>query len=263
MRRFHLFEFHEQTWFPASLRDASTAFLRLMTEVTKAHVAFLPLIARTIRSTQSDHIVDLCSGAGGPIGSISDELAAEGLSVGVTLTDLHPNREAFEFIRQRTKVARDHIDCRLEPVNAMNVPRSLSGLRTIFNAFHHFAPEQARAILADACHSRTPIIALELSERSPMTIFSSPLIILFVLVAMPFLRPLQLSWLFWTYIVPVVPLFIAWDGLVSHLRSYTPEELEMMTRGLESESYSWEVRREALEGLPGHFTYVVGVPGPV
>lgn len=263
MRRFQLFEFHEQSWFPASLRDASTAYLRLLTEVTKAHLSITPLISRTIRSTQSDHIVDLCSGAGGPIGSISDELAAEGLSVGVTLTDLHPNREAFEFIRQRTKVARDHIDYRLEPVNAMNVPRSLTGLRTLFNAFHHFSPEKAREILADACHTRTPIIALELSERSLMTIFSSPLIILFVLLAMPFLRPMQPSWLFWTYIIPVLPLFIAWDGLISHLRSYTPEELETMTRSLESEGYSWEVRREALQGLPGHFTYVVGIPGPV
>src|SRR2546422_6427005 len=39
---------------------------------------------------------------------------------------------------------------RSEPVDATQVPGDLHGFRTIFTAFHHFRPAQARAVVADA-----------------------------------------------------------------------------------------------------------------
>jgi len=39
----------------------------------------------------------------------------------------------------------------------MRVPDELTGFRTIFSAFHHFRPEEARAVVADAAHQRQGI----------------------------------------------------------------------------------------------------------
>ena len=43
----------------------------------------------------------------------------------------------------------------------MNVPESLNGFRTLFSSFHHFRPEQARAILANAMEKKQAIAVFE------------------------------------------------------------------------------------------------------
>jgi hypothetical protein len=65
--------------------------------------------------------------------------------------------------------------------------------------------------------------------------------------------------------VPVVPAVIWWDGLVSCLRAYAPEELEEMVAGLGQKAdaagvarYRWSVG-EARRGLLP-VTYLVGWP---
>ena len=49
---------------------------------------------------------------------------------------------------------------------------------------------------------------------------------IYLWIATPFIRPFRWRRLFWTYVVPLVPLTCWWDGLVSQFRAYTPSELE-------------------------------------
>jgi hypothetical protein len=105
------------------------------------------------------------------------------------------------------------------------VPRGLDGFRTLFNAFHHFRPELARRILADAVAARRPIAVFEVVSRRLLPLVGLLLSPLNVLVLMPFVRPRRWSWLFFTYVVPVIPLFVLWDGVVSWLRIYSEPEL--------------------------------------
>ena len=58
-----------------------------------------------------------------------------------------------------------------------------------------------------------------------------PLVPLAVLVLTPAVRPFRWSRLFWTYLVPVLPPPILFDGVVSCLRVYTPEEMLAMAGG--------------------------------
>jgi hypothetical protein len=144
-------------------------------------------------------------------------------------------------------------------VDAMHTPAHLRGMRTLFNALHHFHPEQARAVLADAQARGVPIAVFEIVERSPRGLFATLFIPLLVLLFTPFIRPLTPLRLLATYVVPVVPLAIWWDGLVSHLRAHRPEELRRMTDSLAREGYTWEVGQARLPGKPP-MTYVLGMP---
>jgi len=54
---------------------------------------------------------------------------------------------------------------RAEPVDATNVPADLRGARTVWNAFHHSRPEQARSILANAVADRQAIAVFEVVSR--------------------------------------------------------------------------------------------------
>ena len=152
------------------------------------------------------------------------------------------------------------IDARLTSVDARTVPRDLTGLRTLFNSFHHFQPLEAKQILQDAYDARQPIGIFEIPNRTFGGVSFSFFATFFgVLLLTPTMRPRRLAWWVFTYLFPVIPFIVAWDGWVSHLRAYTPEELLQMTRKF-SDSYSWETR--LLKTRKGQFTItcLLGVP---
>jgi hypothetical protein len=119
------------------------------------------------------------------------------------------------------------------------MPAELRGFRTMFTAFHHSTPEAARAILADAVRNRQGIGIFETTERSARCLAATLFAPLILLAATPFIRPFRWSRLLWTYLVPLVPVLVLWDGLVSCLRSYTPDEMRALAAGL-ADDYDWE-----------------------
>ena len=144
------------------------------------------------------------------------------------------------------------------PVDARAVPRELHGLRTLFNGFHHFRPEDARAILHDASAARQPIAIFEVSRRSPSMIMWVLLVPIFVLLSTPFMRPFKWSRLLWTYVVPLVPLTCLWDGVVSQLRAYTVSELRDMAAA--AGPMTWRVDDPRLYRTGARVTYLIGWP---
>ena len=255
MGRVHLFEWADQEWMPDAWRRYVTEYLQFMVE----HGPFdaLPGLLGRIAAKADETIVDLCSGSGGPWPAYLEGPHPEFDDTRVVLTDLHPNLEAFERIAARTEGrARGYG----ESVDATDVPDDLDGPRTIVNGFHHFRPETARAILADAVDDGVPIGVFEIMDRRPATVIPTLLFVpLFVLLTTPFIRPLRLGRLFWTYLIPVMPLIILWDGVVSALRTYTPEELREMVA--EFDGYDWEIDAVPAGGPgPARITYLLGRP---
>ena len=84
----------------------------------------------------------------------------------------------------------------------------------------------------------------------------SPILILLVT---PFIKPFTWKKLFWTYLIPLIPLTGLWDGIVSYLRTYSPGELEDLIEGLESDDYAWEIGQ--VHGIGLHkITFLFGYP---
>jgi len=258
MRRFQLVEVEDLPWFPSLLRDAGTGYLRWAAEVSGQSRRLAPHLERALDASGATRIVDLCSGGGGPLPAIVAALARGGRRLPVVLTDLYPNRGMLERVAAR---AGGHIEVYPEPVDASAVPDSLTGLRTLFNAFHHFPPARARAILQSAVDADQPIAVVEVMRRSFAPIVAMCFVPLFVLCALPFLRPFRWAWLPLTYLVPVIPLFVFWDGLVSCLRVYTPDEMREMIDGVAgSERYDWQICEPRLLPAPARATLLIGVP---
>src|SRR4030095_2408901 len=153
-------------------------------------------------------------------------LAERGVSVSVCLTDKYPNLEVF---RESSGLTHQSISYHPQSVDAMRVPEELTGFRTIFSAFHHFGPEQARTVLADAAHKRQGIAVFEGTQRSVLALLLMLLVPLMVLVMTPFIRPFRWSRLLWTYLIPLLPLVAMFDGLVSCVRTYSVEDLRDLT----------------------------------
>jgi hypothetical protein len=237
--RRHLVEIHDLPWCPPSLRDGLTDFLAFALNLARVYEPAGPMLRRAVARTGARRIVDLCSGAGGPWRRLAPQVG-----VPVVLTDLYPHRGASGV--------------HAEPVDARAVPAQLDGFRTVFTAFHHFRPAEAREILADAVARRQGIAVFEAVRRAPWEILVVAFTWLGILLAGPFIRPWRWSRFFWTYAPPLLPLLGTFDGVVSCLRTYSPAELRALTRGLDG--YDWEAGELRGGWSPLRGTYLIGVP---
>jgi hypothetical protein len=79
-----------------------------------------------------------------------------------------------------------------------------------------------------------------------------------VLAMMPLARPFRWAWLVFTYLIPLLPLIVFWDGVVSMLRIYSPEQMKALTAEFQAPNYLWEVGRLHVPGIPGGLPYLVG-----
>lgn len=260
MRRVQFIELHEQPWFPSSLRDYVTDALQFGFNLFKVYSPIAPLLQHALDSTRSGSIVDLCSGGGGPWLDLyrklqSPKLGEDAPALQIWLTDKYPNLGAFQNVRA---VSENHITFYPDSVDAMNVPRELKGLRTMFTSFHHFPPDEARAILQDAVDASEGIGIFETTRRSPSTIGLMLAWVLVLFVCTPWIRPFRWSRLLWTYLFPIIPLVLLFDGVVSCLRTYRPQELREIVEKLTAAEYQWESGEHSRAKAP--ITYLIGYP---
>ncbi len=255
--RLQLFEIAERSWCPRVIRDGLTDYLGYMSDAGRVYAPAAPLIADALRSSPAPAIVDLGAGGGGPWRSLLPALAEQHVAPSVHLTDRLPNRDAFARIARDTngEVIGDP-----RSIDATDVPADLAGMRTIFSALHHLRPTEVQRVLGAAAECGVPIGAFEATRRDVKTILLMILTPLFVLLTTPRLRPFRFSRLFWTYLVPAIPLAVLFDGIVSCLRTYTTSELRALTEGLGGDDYEWRIGEAGSGPVP--MTYVVGRPRP-
>jgi hypothetical protein len=254
--RLHLFEWEDQPWFPAFLRASMTSYLAASYGITPFPQVWADHLSKLMSREAMNDIVDLGSGSGGPVERVVHELGKRGFSTRVTLTDLYPNVSAFEAGVSQPSFIRYWP----EPVNASRVPATLYGIRTMFASFHHFPPNAARGILRDAFEQRRPICIFEASSRTPAGIVSTLLIPVLVLALTPWVRPLSWVQILFTYLIPILPLLIFWDGFVSQIRTYSARELEDFTRDIQSPAYRWETGLIEIPRMPAGVPYLIGCP---
>jgi len=256
MKRWHFFEFEDQSWFPSHLRDLVTELLQYDLTTGEVYKQVVPELKKVMQTINCNHIIDLCSGGGGALLQIQEALAQQGYPVSITLTDKYPNLDAFQRIRQ---LSNNKIDFRAEPVDATDIPFYLKGIRTLFTAFNNFKPEGAKKILQDAVAKNAGIGIFEFTEKKLTNVITQLFVPIMVLFQTPFVRPFKWSRLFWTYVIPILPFIYFWDGLVSNLRTYSPEQLHQLISEINSENYHWEIKQ-----LPSTFgssiTVLIGYP---
>lgn len=257
MRRFHLIEVLDQAWCPADVRDAVTDYLQFSISLNNPYQAVLPRLAEALRASHADWIVDLCAGAGGPWGQLRpalERMLARPLAL--VLTDRFPHRPAAGASasdRAAPAALTLAADARALPIGA-------PVFRTIFAGFHHFAPPDARAILQDALRQRHGIGIFEATQRRLPAMALVALSAASLLVTTPFIRPWRWSRLLWTYVVPLVPLVLVFDGVVSCLRTYTPDEMRDLVGQLDAQDYVWQIGEAPIPGTPLAVTYAIGYP---
>jgi hypothetical protein len=183
------------------------------------------------------------------------------VDIQISLTDKYPNLRAFQKIKEASE---DRITFYPGSVDAMNVPAGLKGLRTLFTSFHHFPPHEARAILQNAVDAGEGIGIFEVPRRAPLTIALVFGLILVLFLGTPWIRPFRWSRLLWTFLIPIIPVVLLFDGVVSCLRAYSPQELKEIVGTLSASKcarqYRWEIGECGGGTSRSPVTYLIGYP---
>ncbi|MEN0046519.1 MAG: hypothetical protein AAF806_05650 [Bacteroidota bacterium] len=253
MKRLHLFEWEDQEWMPISIRNYITDFLQFLSNKFKIYDPIAPILAKAMLASHTNQMIDLASGGGGGLISLNEALRKMVPNLKIWLTDYFPNIPAFEY----TKKQADNIDYVSTSVDARNVPKDLKGLRTQFLSLHHFRPSDAQKILQTAVDANQSIAIFEVQERSITSFISTLFSPIMVLLTTPFIRPFKLGRIVFTYIIPIVPLIVLWDGMVSILRTYSVAEMQALVDQLtHKDRFDWEIRR--LKTKRGVVLYLLG-----
>ncbi len=253
-----LFEFEDLEWFPDTIRRSMVDYLSFFLRKTNYYEPVIPLISECLEHSDTQQIIDLCSGGGGPILQVQKHLKAfTGNTTPILLTDKFPNVEAYEEMQ---KASNNTISYMRQPIDATQVPARLKGLRTSFSAFHHFSPPLAKMILKDAVDQNAPIAIFDGGDKNIITIIGIILVhpVVFALCT-PFFKPFRLSRIIFTYFIPIIPICTIWDGIISITRLYLPRQLDELVAGKEFSSYVWQsgIRRHKLGfGI----SYLIGYP---
>jgi len=254
LKRIGLSEIHEQPWFPKFLRDDVTDGLQFTLNFGRVYQPAASCLRKALKAEGTDRLVDLCSGAGGPWSWLYRLVENEDTGrVEVCLTDKYPNIASFERLREASG---GRISYCAEPVDAAKIPAQLRGFRTLFTSFHHFSPVEAAAVIQNAVDTRQGIAIFEAPRRKTLSILMVVLMPLSALLMGPFIRPFRLSRMIWTYLLPVIPFVLWFDGILSCLRAYSLAELSELIRALKPNDYKWEIGERM--GLLTPITYVLG-----
>lgn len=255
MKRKQLFEFEDQSWFPAFLRNYMSDFLQFISNRFDIYKNVTSLLSELVKKEGSSTIIDLASGGGGGLARVSNRLREEYPDLKIVLTDYYPNVKAFEYIHKHDNA----FVFEAQSVDARSVPFHLKGVRTQFLSLHHFREEDAVQILQNAVDSTSPIALFESQERNAKSVLAMLFSPVNVILMTPFIRPFSIGRIVFTYLIPLVPLFVLLDGILSAMRTYTiPEMNELISRVKDHENFEWKVGRQTSGPIP--VLYLIGNP---
>jgi len=267
MTRKTLFEFEDFDWLPSSIRAGITNLIIVFHRMMGTEEVLVGLIQSIHQKQAFNSIVDLGSGSGGPMPGVVKHLnATEEVDLKLILTDLHPDPAVVQKINQAEGPT---VQYHHQSIDATKIEAAPAGLKTMIAAFHHLSPAQAKQLLHGAAKAKEPVLIYEVAKNNvpfPIWCLFLPLgliiLAIMTLFMTPFVKKLSLSQVFFTYLIPVIPIIYAWDGQASLMRTYTFDDIQSMIADSDQESYSWEVTDALNAKGKKQGYYILGMPAP-
>jgi len=248
------FELHDQSWMPKFLRQGVTDYLSQLLNYYQLYQPATFLLAKLIQTTGYNKLIDFCSGSGGMLMGLQQTLQKEyNLTITMELTDKFPH----PILTTNSDLS---ISYQPLPVDVLHTNQPYHAIRTLFTAFHHFNPQEAFQILSQAVNNNDPIAIFEFNERSWKRCLLDCIIPFSVFHLTPKIKPTSKKRFIFTYLLPILPIMIWWDGIVSNIRTYSVDELKTFVANLEASHYHWQIGKvpAGLRFYP--ITYLIGWP---
>jgi ubiquinone/menaquinone biosynthesis C-methylase UbiE len=227
LRRYQCVEFCDQPWLRGWLRDGFLDCLSF------AHRTYQPYhwLQKPFEAWAADAgahaVLDLASGSAEHIAMLlqanASETGAEFQSPRFIVSDLHPDIRAWQ--RLQKEFGPQKVEYIEAPLDALNIPEGLPRHWSIFTAFHHFSPAAARKFLEAFCDKADGLCIIEFTQRGWRHLAIIVLAIPINLIVPFFAKEFMWSKFLFTTVIPIIPLMVTFDGLVSVMRTYSKDEI--------------------------------------
>ncbi|CAD6449140.1 0d52555a-b56d-42bc-a31a-1772494bb005 [Sclerotinia trifoliorum] len=246
-------QLNSSTSAPSTSSNPSKSSSVATPEVSYAEIAAAPKDEINGLKQRSSHLVN------------ADDKHAK---VQFVLTDLHPHIPDWTEASKRS----ENLNFISESVDAANAPRNLlknvngvNGETKVFRlynlAFHHFDDGLGSKILKNTVETADGFGIFELQERTLSSLITMFAMGIMILGITPFYFWRSPGHLFFTYIIPIIPFVLVFDGIISSLRTRSAEEVEALMRGSGVDTQEWKVSsgRERHTWPTGYMTWVMGI----
>lgn len=214
--------------FPRVLRDGLTDFLAFFSVFSGLREKAYREIARTIVETNETQVVELCAGSGfGGLRMIRRlAVLARRPALKLLLTDLRPNRKWPRILA----LGGDSLSAR--EAEALQAIREEKGVFVMFAALHHLSPNEVAEMVRTAADEGKTFVSVDYFQRGrPADLFPLFLGPLLMILTAPLVFPFSARRIALTWIVPVLPVLLFVDTLLTILRSYRVDELKKIVGG--------------------------------
>ncbi len=248
--RMQLFECCDQPWLKGVWREAYMDGLDFLFKLGGVYQNMHKPYTRWAQEAGHDHVLDLGSGNGGPAATMLKASEKTKMTMPhIILSDLHPDLGSFERLNREFP---EKAGYRSDAVDALNLPDTNDThprLLSICSAFHHFPPAQAAQLIQNATKHADGLFIMEVFTRNLVTPIQ-PLFNLLPLMLAPFFaRRFSFKKVLISTLIPILPLMIIFDGIISALRSYNEDEFFEMIPPETRETWHWEFGRQRYMGI--------------
>lgn len=266
MKRLELFEFEDYEWLPGVIRSGITNLLIVLHRLAGTPEVIAELIKEIKLKHDFTQIIDMGSGSGGAMFNVIKKLNSleENQQVELILSDYHPNATIVEKTNRQNIPNVRYYENSLDATNISEAPE---GLKTMIASFHHMPPDKAKRILQSAEKNKQPILIYEIAKNNVPTLLwwillpISLLILIVMSMAMTlFVRPLSISQLLFTFVIPIIPIIYAWDGQASLMRTYTFDDIKSLIDMEKSTDYNWSIGDAKKSNGKKLGYYIMGYP---
>lgn len=218
-----LFEFGDLKITPAIYRKYLREYLFFFYKIFGYYRLWLPYVSAFIIRTNKKVLMEHCSGDGRVLLLIESQLfGREFDEISYIQSDIRPDFFAKKINQLNSKF--HYIEKKVDATRCNDYNKHP---KIFINSFHHFTREQALKILEKNLKNRNEVIILEYCRNSILGYLSMFISLPVIFVTLPFrtdTKDLPMMFLF-TYALPLFPLMVLWDGIISCLRSYSNMEL--------------------------------------
>ncbi|MEL6257157.1 MAG: hypothetical protein AAFR87_34500 [Bacteroidota bacterium] len=225
MKRIHISQISDQSWFPFFLRRNIHEFMTWFVGKIGGAAPFLPVIEEGL--TYADRIISI------------DQLQGAGFETLAPLLDS---------------------DIPISHQTYPQIDTQEAGLYVSVNSFHKLKEKEARDLLDQFASAGHPLAIVEGNNDSLWQVFGMTVIVpLTVLLTAVFVKPFRMSRVIFTYLIPILPIVTLVDGAMALLKLYAPKDLDELTSSLEHKDYSWKSGKLD-NGRGGKIIYLLGYP---
>ncbi|MCB0422148.1 MAG: hypothetical protein KDD61_14210, partial [Bdellovibrionales bacterium] len=252
-----LFEFGDQKWVPEWYHDGLHDYLLFFYRTFSYHKLWREDLEHFIESEKNEFVLECCAGLGECLPMVlEDSSVLQRNHKRVLFSDLFPHKRAVE----KFKDSNFYSYCSFS-VDATEVPKSLETSKVFINSFHHLNPKVAKKVLLDSIESNNRVLVLEYVSNSIVAYLTMVCGASLTFVTLPFVvqRKNLFFSAFFTYIVPLFPIMLLWDGLVSCFRHYSLKEIKKLL-GAENANLDFTMNQKRSLFLPSGVSAILIKP---